>query len=568
MLLATSVHAQELSITTNKKGKVGFADRNGNVVIKCQYESALPFTDGISIVTKSGKQGMIDESGRTLVKTSYDKVAPWGEGLFLLQKGKKFGLSDRNGKLVLKLKYTHISDPNCYQKAWVSKDGKLKKHYSKSYMNGAKLGIIDARGTELVAPKYKGIFEFSKDAQAEPFHEGKMLNNSYLFVEDTLMTDCSFLGFNKEDDETEGAGLMDGMGKELVKIGTYDHILKPENDMARYYHYKKKHTEYGYINVRTGKKLEIGKVKSRIANMNEFTHGDFRGETALVHGTEWAFIDRDGKAVRSGYKDFRNDKVSGYWVGQNAKGVFEVYNEKCDPVPALYGSDDILFPKTTDDKLVFGVKRQGKYGILDATGNVLLPFEYDAMSANELDFMTVVKGDKCGVFSATDGLVVPVRFTQHINASERNAKHFWVRQTDSLYYHFDVAKQKLGPKGYKYISSNFTDGIALAMPPKVALEDSPINRAQLYEPNTKEAIRAVDAQKDIEYFGYIINTDDQELMDLPVSLLYVQRVLDELKKYGDKPITPWIKKNILLEVTQPNRSYDLNSVISESEWNY
>ena len=44
MILSTCcIQAQELKIHVDNKGKVGFADKNGNVVIKCQYESAQPF---------------------------------------------------------------------------------------------------------------------------------------------------------------------------------------------------------------------------------------------------------------------------------------------------------------------------------------------------------------------------------------------------------------------------------------------------------------------------------------------------------------------------------------------
>ena len=45
--LAASVQAQDLKISLNKKGKVGFVDSQGNVVVKCIYDSATPFEKGI-----------------------------------------------------------------------------------------------------------------------------------------------------------------------------------------------------------------------------------------------------------------------------------------------------------------------------------------------------------------------------------------------------------------------------------------------------------------------------------------------------------------------------------------
>lgn len=58
------VQAQDLNIHVDKKGRVGFADKDGNVVIECKYESAMPFSDGVAIVSKSGKFGIIDATGR------------------------------------------------------------------------------------------------------------------------------------------------------------------------------------------------------------------------------------------------------------------------------------------------------------------------------------------------------------------------------------------------------------------------------------------------------------------------------------------------------------------------
>lgn len=55
---ACVAQAQDLTIHVNKKGKVGFVDKNGAEVIKCAYESAYPFSGGYAIVTKSGKSGI------------------------------------------------------------------------------------------------------------------------------------------------------------------------------------------------------------------------------------------------------------------------------------------------------------------------------------------------------------------------------------------------------------------------------------------------------------------------------------------------------------------------------
>ena len=101
------------------------------------------------------------------------------------------------------------------------------------------------------------------------------------------------------------------------------------------------------------------------------------------------------------------------------------------------------------------------------------------------------------------------------------------------------------------------------------IDDTPLNRAQVFEPNTpKTTIYAWDMSNSVNAFGYIINTDDVILMDLPVSTLYMDAVVKEIEKRGVRTLSSAEKKNILLDVTRENRSYDLNSILNEDEWNY
>ena len=74
---ACVAQAQDLTIHVNKKGKVGFVDKNGAEVIKCAYESAYPFSGGYAIVTKSGKSGIIDERGKVVLPLKYTSITCW-----------------------------------------------------------------------------------------------------------------------------------------------------------------------------------------------------------------------------------------------------------------------------------------------------------------------------------------------------------------------------------------------------------------------------------------------------------------------------------------------------------
>ena len=101
LLSVCTIQAQDLKIQVNKKGKVGFVDTNGNEVIKCEYESAYPFKNGVSIVCKSGKYGIINQTGEEVLPLKYSQISSWNNNLYLIKAGKKMGLASLTGEIIL-----------------------------------------------------------------------------------------------------------------------------------------------------------------------------------------------------------------------------------------------------------------------------------------------------------------------------------------------------------------------------------------------------------------------------------------------------------------------------------
>ena len=564
-----NVQAQELKILVNKKGKIGYADQNGNEVIKCQYESAQPFRDGTAIVTKSGKSGIIDASGKVLLPLKYAQILTWNKELYIIKDGKKMGLADHQGKVVLPANYSHISKPNCYGKALVAVGGKATANEKKTYMANAKYGIIDARGNILVNPKYKGLYEFSFDGTNKyPYNEGKRLEYSYHNTVDTLITDCSFLGFSGNGFSIYNAGIMDGNGKELMKAGLYYFVMQPQSGMVRYYIVKKKQTLCGYHNINTNKGFQVAKFDSYIDNINYWTHGDFIGDIAPVNGTSWSFIDKNGTTLRSGFTQLKHSQTTGLWAAKNSSDKWDVFNDANNGVDALSKYEDINFPAQKGDKEIFSVKKEGKYGCVNRSGEVIVPFEYEYALSNTYDVIAVKKDGKWGALTSGNTQLIPTSYAGLHLPSERNAKHFWVMKADSLYYHLDLSAKKLSSIGYKTVY-NFDKGLAYVVPQGLKVEDNQTNRAQMYPPNTAKAtIDQLDMSKHTGAFVNIVNTKDEVVFDLPVSTMYMDIIKKEIEKRGNKKLSATEKKNLLLEVTRENRSYDLNAMLGEEEWNY
>lgn len=569
ILLATNVQAQDLKVLVNEKGKVGYADSNGNEIIKCQYESALPFSNGTAIVTKSGKSGIIDTAGNVLLPLKYNQIQVWNDGLYLIKNGKKMGLADHKGQIVLPVNYSHISKPNVYGKAWIALGGKATPNDKKIYMANAKYGIIDSKGNILVTPKYKGLYEFSFNGKnVYPYYEGQRLEFTYHNTVDTLLTDCSFLGFSGNGFNIYNAGIMDGNGKELLKAGLYYFVMQPQNNMVRYYTTKKKQTLCGYHNLSTDQGFQVAAFEQTIGSFKFWTHGDFIGDIAPVNGSSWSFIDKTGKVLRSGYQSLKHNQTTGLWAAKNNSGKWDVFNDSNSDITELSGFDDINFPTNNDDKELFSVSKDGKYGCITRNGEIVVPFEYEQILGNRYDILAVKKNGKWGMISANNTLLIPTEYADLILPTERNTKHIWVIKSDSLYYHMNLTNNRLSTKGYKTVT-NFKDGIAHVTPTGMKVENNQLNRAQIYAPNTpKSTIDAVDMTKYIQSFGILIDTNDMVLIDYPISKMYKEDVVKEIRKRGNRALTDMEKKTILLNVTRENRSYDLKATLNEDEWNY
>jgi len=125
----------------------GYCDKEGNIVIKAQYDRAYPFADGIAIVREDGENGtnstysIIDKKGNVLYSQK-DFMQNLGEQRVLFQKDNgKCGMLDKNGNEILGATYRAIYEFT---------DGLAQViHHS----NG-KVGYIDVKGNEVIETQY------------------------------------------------------------------------------------------------------------------------------------------------------------------------------------------------------------------------------------------------------------------------------------------------------------------------------------------------------------------------------------------------------------------------------
>jgi hypothetical protein len=99
----------------NKTGKWGYIDDKGTYRISPQFEMAMPFKDGLALVSVIRKYGFINQSGRPVIHPQYDGAREFSEDLAAVMiydqrmKG-KWGYINKSGRFIIAAKYDSAAD--------------------------------------------------------------------------------------------------------------------------------------------------------------------------------------------------------------------------------------------------------------------------------------------------------------------------------------------------------------------------------------------------------------------------------------------------------------------------
>jgi hypothetical protein len=108
-----------------RKGKWGYADPAGKMVIKPQFDMAYSFSEGLAPVHKGSGFGYVNQSGKLVTSPRFQGVGFFSEGLAEVKTGGKWGFIDRTGKMVIAPQFDSTK-PFSEGLAVVGKDGVKK----------------------------------------------------------------------------------------------------------------------------------------------------------------------------------------------------------------------------------------------------------------------------------------------------------------------------------------------------------------------------------------------------------------------------------------------------------
>ena len=444
--IAGSLMYEKSVLTFEKDGKVGLINLEGKEIAKPEYESieALPYKEGELLVKQNNKFGVINIKGNELVKPEFDKITV--DGYFVdnegykyagyivsntTENGYRYGYVDLNGKLIIETEYNDLSRIANIKKneeiyLLVAKDGRygvlkngiqlINNDYQSIQYDetnnvyvvekSKKYGALSSEGKEIIPVQYNeiditGMFIYATTAdKTEVFdREGNLTNwDSNISI---LQTENE--NYNIEIDNTQGTVyyIIDKNNNQLTKQPyTYIEYFNEDNFIASLGNNK-----LGIINSKEEPKIEIkydsiekiqntdiistvlnadnttqlfDKDFNLICTMNDATIESNDNFVKIYNATETKYFDKEGK--EKAYKEIEpNNKLyakkleNGKWTFEDLSG--NVVENEYDKVTEFneYG--------------FAGIKKEGKWGVIDENGKVILEPVYEFQNNYEPDFI-------------------------------------------------------------------------------------------------------------------------------------------------------------------------------------
>lgn len=131
----------------------GYINKEGDFVIKPQFESAMDFQEnGLAIVSKGGLSGIIDRHGRFIVAPKYSSISPFQESRAIVIGDAGFHIIDEAGKVLTPQAYDYISSFK-NGRALFGSTGEQEQYL---------YGYLDIQGKEIIPAQYMIAGDFNE----------------------------------------------------------------------------------------------------------------------------------------------------------------------------------------------------------------------------------------------------------------------------------------------------------------------------------------------------------------------------------------------------------------------
>jgi hypothetical protein len=130
------------------RGKYGYVDRKGNVVIEPHFDNAKSFSEGLAWAEKDGKSGYIDRTGIFVIELDAKDGEPFTDGFARVRMGdQNYDIINKKGEVVV--------DGKQFDNVRQMSEGMVVVCKDKKY------GVLDRNGNQIAAPKFVECQDFS-----------------------------------------------------------------------------------------------------------------------------------------------------------------------------------------------------------------------------------------------------------------------------------------------------------------------------------------------------------------------------------------------------------------------
>ena len=401
-------------------GLYGYADKDDNIVIPCQWKDAEEFTEGLAAIkNENGHWGFIDETGSEVIQCQWFLAIPFKEGMArVINDSIKYGFIDKSGKEIIPCSWKFADD--------FSKGTALVEDYSGNCF------VIDKSGN--VIEEYKRV-NSSENLVAEQTEDNNdAYNNSdtkewydiYPYKE----------GLARVVDFNDKYGFIDEQGN--IAIPCEWKYADDFHDGLAYV--ANAEGDHGYID-KSGKEV----VPCRWEKITSFN----KGLAKVKRYGNWGLIDKNG-----------NEIISCEWnkiISYNDQSV-EVEDEN-GTVFTIDNSGNIL-PHVKDGVDLYPLKRDGKYGYINKTGETVIPHTWYKAGYFNNGYAVVGSGGnfdcRFGLIDEEGTVIIPCEWKALEPITKRLIK---VRGDYWDYGLIDMEGNVIVPCNWDYIES-FSNGLA------------------------------------------------------------------------------------------------------------
>ncbi len=358
--------------------KMGFINKNKELIIKPIYDEVQPFNNGIAVVKIFDKYGLIDKNDDIVIPFKYNNIQDFIYDLAKVKKNEKYGVINIRGEEIVPCEYDcyYNDEIQIYENVIFVRDDSLKM-----------FALFEHNGNQITDFEFQDLKYFNNTLI---YYKNSETDTIYASMnskgEPTTTDDISFCGNFSEGvasaQQNNKYGYINSEGKFVIPA-----IYQNAADFQNGYAVVKKDDKYGIINI---------KGKEIIPIIYDYIHPFSEGYTSAVLNGKYGFLDKQANItipfIYESASPFKEDLavilVDGNYRYINTKG-------------------NIVIPHTYDMAGTFSegfarVKSDGHYGFINTSGKPITQFIYDRVFPFSQGGAAVEKDGKWG-FINKDG---------------------------------------------------------------------------------------------------------------------------------------------------------------------